>query len=262
MTLIVNPAVEHGDTGIQVSYTPGTRPVRDAVGNDAEGLSNRPVTNTTGAPNAAPAIASTGPFAVGENQAAVRRLTATDPDAGDAVTGWAITGGADALQFAVGETTGELSFREAPDYESPADVSSGDPPSAAADNEYVVTVRVTSGTGARQLDAERTFLVRVTDETERPGAPEAPSFFGETAASVRVSWRAPENTGPPITDYDVQYREGGSGGFTDAQHEGTALTAALTGSKRARPTRCRYGQGTTKEPATGRRRAKGGPSPR
>ena len=177
VTLIVNPAVEHGDTGIRVSYTPGTRPVRDAVGNDAEGLSNRPVTNTTGAPNAAPAIASTGPFAVGENQAAVRRLTATDPDAGDAVTGWAITGGADALQFAVGETTGELSFREAPDYESPADVSSGDPPSAAADNEYVVTVRVTSGTGARQLDAERTFLVRVTDETERPGGARGAELF-------------------------------------------------------------------------------------
>ena len=40
----------------------------------------------------------------------------------------------------------------------------------------------------------------------------------------------PENTGPAIIDYDVQYREGDSGdGFTDAQHQGTARTATLTG---------------------------------
>ena len=50
VTLTLDPAVEHGDTGIRVSYSPGTRPIRDAVGNDALALSNRSVTNTTGAP--------------------------------------------------------------------------------------------------------------------------------------------------------------------------------------------------------------------
>ena len=49
VTLTLNPAVEHGDTGIRVSYTPDTNPIRDAVGNDARGLSSRSVTNTTGA---------------------------------------------------------------------------------------------------------------------------------------------------------------------------------------------------------------------
>ena len=62
--------------------------------------------------------------------------------------------------------------------------------------------------------------MRVTDEREPPGVPDAPTFSGETADSLRVSWREPDNSGPPITDYNVQYREGGSGGFTDAQHEG------------------------------------------
>ena len=58
VTLFLNPAVEHGDTGIRVSYTvptgAGANPIRDAVGNNAQGLSNRSVTNTTGAPNTAP----------------------------------------------------------------------------------------------------------------------------------------------------------------------------------------------------------------
>ena len=231
VTLTLDPVVEHEDTGITVSYTPGTNPIRDAVGNDALGLSNEPVTNTTGAPNTAPEITSPGPFEVRENQARVTRLMARDADPGDEVTGWAIVGGADQGQFSMASDTGELSFLAMPDYESPADVASGDPASGAGDNEYVVAVRVRSGAGDRELEAERTFTVRVRDGVERSGAPEAPTFSEEMVDSLRVSWSEPENSGPPIGDYDVQYRKGGSGGFTDAQHEGTALTATLTGLK-------------------------------
>ena len=48
VTLSLNPAVEHGETGIRVSYRPGTNPIQDAAGNDALRLSNEPVTNNTG----------------------------------------------------------------------------------------------------------------------------------------------------------------------------------------------------------------------
>ena len=123
--------------------------------------------------------------------------------------------------------TGELSFREAPDYEAPADVASDDPTSGAGDNEYVVAVRVRSGTGARELEAEQTFTVRVTDEREPPGIPEAPTFSGETAESMTVNWSEPDNSGPPITDYDVRYREKGTGRFTDGGHEGPGLTVMI-----------------------------------
>ena len=58
VTLFLNPAVEHADTGIRVSYSPGTNPIRDAVGNQARELSSRSVTNTTDAPNTAPEITS------------------------------------------------------------------------------------------------------------------------------------------------------------------------------------------------------------
>ena len=86
VTLFLNPAVEHGDTGIRVSYTVptgvGANPIRDEVGNQARGLSSRSVTNTTGAPNTAPEITSPGSFDVPENQALARRLAARDTDSG------------------------------------------------------------------------------------------------------------------------------------------------------------------------------------
>ena len=223
VTLTLNPEVEHGDTGIRVSYTPGTNPIQDEVGNDAQGLSNRSVTNTTDAPNTAPEITTGGTLSVGENQVLVRRLAARDTDAGDEVTGWTIVGGADQSQFAITSDRGELSFQDAPDYEMPADLAS-----PAADNEYAVTVEVTSGTGARELTVEKTFTIRVTDEREPPAVPEAPTFSGETADSLAVSWSEPDNTGPDITDYDVQYREKDRGGFRDGGHQGPGLSLTLS----------------------------------
>ena len=220
VTLFLNPAVEHGDTGIRVSYTVptgvGANPIRDAVGNHARGLSNRSVTNTTGAPNTAPEITSPSSFDVPENQAVARRLAARDTDPGDEVTGWDIVGGSDQGQFSIASDTGELSFRDPPDYEAPRD------------NQYAVRVEVRSGAGAREMTAAQTLAVRVTDEREPPGVPEAPIFSGETADSLQVSWSEPDNTGPAITDYDVQYRKEGAGGFTGALHEGPGRTVTLS----------------------------------
>ena len=220
VTLFLNPAVVHGDTGIRVSYTVptgvGANPIQDEVGNQARGLSSRSVTNTTGSPNTAPEITSPSSFDVPENQVVARRLAARDSDPGDEVTGWDIVGGSDQGQFSIASDTGELSFRDPPDYEAPRD------------NQYAVRVEVRSGAGAREMTAAQTLAVRVTDEREPPEVPEAPTFSGETADSLRVSWSEPENTGPPITDYDVQVREEDTGGFTDALHEGPGLTLTLT----------------------------------
>ena len=227
VTLTLNPAVEHGDTGIRVSYTVptgvGANPIQDEVGNDARRLSSRSVTNTTGAPNTDPEITSPSSFDVPENQSVARRLVARDTDAGDEVTGWEIVGGVDQSRFAITSDTGELSFREAPDYEMPVDLAS-----PVGDNEYVVEVSVRSGAGARELEAEQTFTIRVTDEREPPGVPEAPAISGETAEGLTVSWSEPDNTGPAITDYDAQYREKGTGRFTGALHDGPGRTVTLS----------------------------------
>ncbi len=216
VTLTLDTAVEHGDTGIWVSYTAGTNPIQDEVGNDAAGLSNRSVTNTTGAPNTDPEITSSSAISVPENQVLVRRLAGRDTDLGDEVTEWAITGGADQGQFEITSDMGELSFRDPPDFEAPGD------------NEYEVTVEATSGAGGRELTVEKTFTITVTDEREPPGVPDAPTFSGETANSLTVSWSEPDNTGPPITDYDVQYREKDRGGFRDGGHEGPGLSLTLS----------------------------------
>ena len=68
-------------------------------------------------------------------------------------------GGADQGQFTITSDTGDLSFRTAPDFEAPGD------------NEYEVTVEVKSGAGARELEAEQTFTISVTDEREPPDVP-------------------------------------------------------------------------------------------
>ncbi len=220
VTLTLNPAVEHGDTGIRVSYTVptgvGANPIQDEVGNDARGLSSRSVTNTTGAPNTDPEITSPSSFDVPENQSVARRLAARDTDPGDEVTGWSIVGGADQSEFSIASDTGELSFRDPPDFEGPGD------------NQYLVTVEVRSGAGARELEAEQTFTISVTDEREPPDVPEVPTFSGETADSLTVRWSEPDNTGPAITDYDVQYREKGTVRFTGALHEGPGRTLTLS----------------------------------
>ena len=65
-----------------------------------------------------------------------------------------------------------------------------------------------------------------------PGKPDAPTV-GATAGSTTsldVSWDAPTNTGPPITDYDVQYRlesTAPSGSYTTHAHDGTTRTATI-----------------------------------
>ena len=47
VVLTLDPAVEHGEKGITVSYTPWMNPIRDAVGNDAVALTNQEVENKT-----------------------------------------------------------------------------------------------------------------------------------------------------------------------------------------------------------------------
>ena len=127
--------------------------------------------------------------------------------------------------------TGELLFREAPDYETPGDVASEEPQSGAGDNEYIVVVEVSSGEGERERKGRGALRVRVSDEEEPPEAPGAPAVTAEGSDSLKVSWREPENRGPGITDYEVRYREAGEAGYSDGGHEGTGLMVRLSGLK-------------------------------
>ena len=172
--------------------------------------------------NAAPSFSSSATFDAAENQTMAGTVLATDSDSDDDITGYAITGGADRSFFSIGATSGELTFKTAPNYEDAKDQGSN--------NTYVVEVTATSGMGERVKTATQTITVTVTDVAgEAPGKPDAPTVTTASVSRLTVNWSAPANAGPAITDYDVQYREGTSGNWSDGGHTGTALTATLTG---------------------------------
>ena len=180
-------------------------------------LSGHKVDGSRTTDNVAPSFTSDATIIVAENETAVGLVRATDRDADDSVTGYAITGGADQTFFSIGATSGVLTFDAAPDYEDAQDQGNN--------NTYVVDVTATSGADTRVMTATQTITVTVTDvDTEAPGKPGAPAVASASATSLSVNWSAPSNTGPAITDYDYRYRPTGSqGSWTEVT--GTTITA-------------------------------------
>ena len=253
VTLTLNPAVEHGDTGIRVSYTPDINPIRDAVGNEAEALSNQSVSNTTGAPKHGPGdhksefVRCSGE--PGDDQAAGGQGHRPGRRGDGLVDCGRGRSGAvhDHLRYGGSALPDSAGLRVARRPRRAAILRAG-----RGDNEYVVSVRVRSGTGARELETVQTFTLRVTDQREPPGIPEMPSFSAAAADSLTVHWSEPENTGPPITGYGVRYREGSRGGFTDAAARGArALFWRWMTWSRARSMKARCGPPTTRGQVTG-----------
>ena len=191
-----------------------------AVNVDGESLWSDTGTGTT-TTNVKPSFTSSATFSVVENNTAVGTVTATDSDADDNVTGYAVTGGADSAKFSITALTGALVFSAAPDYEANA--------SAAGNNTYKVQVTATSGTGARLTTAAQAITVTVTDATEKPLVPTGLKITATTLTSLTAGWNAPNNVGKPaLRGYDVQYRQGNSDGWTDAGHTGVGTSQMLS----------------------------------
>ena len=168
--------VEVGSLSNGTAYTFQVRAVDTAANEGAAGTTDEV---TPAAANAAPAFSSAETFSVAENQTAVGTVAAADADSADSVTGYAITGGADQAKFAIVAGTGVLTFAAAPDFEDPQDAASTTPSNAAANNEYVLVVTATGGTGARAKTAEQTIVVTVTNVDE-----DGSVTFGSTAPRV------------------------------------------------------------------------------
>ena len=67
---------------------------------------------------------------------------------------------------------------------------------------------------------------------EPPSAPAAPVVSKASSTGLNVQWSAPENSGPPITGYDVRYRPADQtpeASWASLAHQGTATTASITG---------------------------------
>ena len=182
---------------IITGLTPGTRYEVQVRARNAEGHSDwsRP---GTGTPNAD--VANQNPifsggartFNVEENSVSAgdpigNPVTAVDPDL-DTVTH--TLEGADATSFDIDPGSGQIRATAGLNYEEKS--------------RYSVTVRATDTRGG---SATVGVTVTVTDVDEAPDTPLSPTIAAASSTSLQVSWDAPDNAGPPITDYDYRYRE-------------------------------------------------------
>ena len=137
-------------------------------------------------------------------------VSATDGD-GDDVAYSFISGG-DAALFGIDAASGQITVAEgaALDYES-------------GTTAYAVRVEASDGT----LADTAAVTIRVTD-VPAPGKPDAPMVTGGTE-EVAVSWSAPANEGPEITNYDLRYRAKADSEWTDASALGAVLARTITG---------------------------------
>ena len=207
-----------GRTATITGLTENTSYEVQVLARNAEGASGWSATGSgRTAANSAPVFAegSSATRTVTENTVANTNLgaafTATDAD-NDSLT--YTLGGTDADSFVIISTSGQLRTKAALDYED--------------GNRHSVTVRVSDGEGGSDTI---TVTITVTDVNEPPDAPGAPTVTAVSGItdSLDVGWTAPDNTGPAIDGYDVQYREGTSGAFTPWPHTGTGTTATITG---------------------------------
>ena len=182
---------------IITGLTPGTRYDVQVRARNAEGHSDWSRSGT-GTPNADVTnqvpIFSGGArtFSVVENTVVAgdpigSPVSAVDPDL-DTVTH--TLEGTDAASFTVDAGSGQIRATATLNYE---DRSS-----------YSVSVKATDTRGG---SATVGVTITVTDVDEPPDTPSPPTVTAASSTSLQVSWDAPENTGPPITDYDYRYRE-------------------------------------------------------
>jgi Ca2+-binding RTX toxin-like protein len=149
-------------------------------------------------------------FAVAENDASVGTISATDLD-GDVVS-YAIVGGADAALFTVDAQTGALSFRSAPDFETPTDNN--------RDNAYEVLVAASDGT----LSVSRLLTVTVGNVNE---APAITSNGGANSATLIVSENSSEVATIVAEDAEGAVTYAIAGGADAARFTIDAVTGAL-----------------------------------
>ena len=138
--------------------------------------------------NEGPEVSGRNSYTVEENQElSGAEFFATDPE-GDSVARWSLSG-TDGGDFSISET-GELTFRNTPNYESPADSN--------RNNEYLVTVRASDGQYTGMLNV----VVTVRDVNE------APEFA--SSSKSRTSFTFPENSTYALYTYQATDPEGGT----------------------------------------------------
>ena len=198
--------------------------VSDGKGGSDTGLVTIDV---SGAANSAPLIDSDGggataSLSVAENTTAVTVVHANDDGLPSPVT-YSIIGGADADRFLINGTTGEVSFKSAPNFEFPTD--------ADGNNSYIVEVQASDGS----LTDTQTLTINVTDVNETPvGAVTdsnvAANTVAEGAASGTLVGVTAVAVDPDGTNNAITYSLDDSAGGRFAINASTGVVTVANGA--------------------------------
>ena len=231
-----NTTVSHTATGLQNGTTYYFKVRAENV--NGPGEESIEVAATPGL-GAAPSFTSAATKSVAENQTAVMTVTATDDDAGDTVTfALADTGSADQDKFSI-TSTGVLTFKVAPNFEDPQDVLSVAPSNAAENNQYMVAVRATSGTGAHRRTTDQTITVTVTDANDAPtGKPTISGTVQVDQFVTAVTTGIADEDGLTTPGYTYQWKrvDGGTATNISGATESTYILAPADEGKKVRVT--------------------------
>ena len=192
--------------------------VEDTASNGNLALAATGVTNAV-PPNAAPEFSSpTATREVPEDTAANTNIgtalpAATDAD-NDPLT--YTLEDADAASFDFNAATRQLSTKSGVTYDHETTPS------------YSVTLKADDDNGGTDTLA---VTITITDVEEPPGRPAAPSVTAVDGnpTSLSVNWTAPSNTGPAIDNYDLRYREGTTGSWTNGPQNQPGTSATIPG---------------------------------
>ncbi len=175
------------------------------------------VTVTRAAANSAPTFpTTTADREVAENTAADQNVggtfTATDSDSDPIIY---TLEGTDAASFNLITASGSAQIR----------TKAGVTYNHEVKSTYTVVVKADDSNGGTDTI---TVTITVTDVNEPPARPAAPNVSAAgSATSLNVTWNVPTNTGPDIDNYDLQYRQGTSGSFTNGPQNVTGITTTI-----------------------------------
>ncbi|MDE0292030.1 MAG: spondin domain-containing protein [Candidatus Dadabacteria bacterium] len=161
--------------------------------------------------------------------------------------------GTDKDSFTIDSGTGQIKTKVGSKYDREAKGS------------YSVTVKADDQNGGTDMIA---VTINVTNVEEKPLAPAAPLVSSGSTTSVNVMWTAPGNAGrPAIQHYDLQYRQGTGGSWTDGPQDvtgpGSMIMNLMEGTgyqARVRATNS-DGDGPWSQPGTGQTNMRGNRMP-
>ena len=192
--------------------------VEDAATNGNLTLAATGVTNAI-IPNAAPDFSSTpATRSVPENTAANTNIGAALPAATDADNDplTYTLEDADAASFDFNATTRQLSTKSGVTYDHETTPS------------YSVTLKADDDNGGTDTLAVTITITDVEEPPVRPAAPSVTAVDGNPT-SLSVNWTAPSNTGPAIDNYDLRYREGTTGSWTNGPQNVSGTSETIPG---------------------------------